>query len=308
MVQINRLVRLLSPASEDSAKWRHHAEGSANNVSKSDRDKVFQQKCLDCDISTTEHTQRNDEHVSNTVIKTKSDKGGNWEVDSSHLARHGGTARCHVHSHANQPVAEKTANESNVPWKRALGSGNGSRSWAGRQSTALEGKIGQEKRPHKVSCIRSNPVLDQIFLFDFPFLISSSNKGRISGEEFSSGNQSHDKAERQPKASKNDLLKTRIFGSNSWACSSNSDGEVRPECNMATGDNAKFENIYPRLRSFSYSSSHSTLIQGGRGLELGWGCSNSTSAHAKGGRSSHFRRFGNWRARLDYCEGRTGAS
>mmetsp|Transcript_9055 Transcript_9055/g.13433 ORF Transcript_9055/g.13433 Transcript_9055/m.13433 type:complete len:203 (+) Transcript_9055:147-755(+) len=178
------LLLLLEPFSKGSSEGCHDKESTSYNVTKSDRDKIFHEHILDSDLSSSQDSKRNHEHVGNRVVKTKSDEGTNGEPNSSHLSNQRSAAGCHVDSHAHKPVAEDSTDKGNIEWKRALGCGDSDGSWCVSESSGLEGQVSKKKRSNKVTSVRGNPVLCKILLSCLPFSDSGSYKSSVSSEEF----------------------------------------------------------------------------------------------------------------------------
>ena len=68
------LLLLLSPVAECKSKRSHDTESSSNNVSQRNRNEILHKHLLDCDVSSTEDTKRDHEHIGNTKKGTLNEK------------------------------------------------------------------------------------------------------------------------------------------------------------------------------------------------------------------------------------------
>lgn len=118
-------------------------------------------------------SQEMSNRASSPVVQTKCNEGRDGEPDSSHLSNHSRASRCHVHSHAHEPVAENSTNKRNVPWQVGFGGGNGNRGGSTSESPALECKVCQQERSDEVANVGSHPALNQVLQFNLPFFVCS---------------------------------------------------------------------------------------------------------------------------------------
>ena len=61
---------ILEPFAQGCSVRRHCTQSTSNYIAKSDRDQVLGKHLANRDLSTTEHTEWNDEHVCDRVIQS----------------------------------------------------------------------------------------------------------------------------------------------------------------------------------------------------------------------------------------------
>ena len=201
----NLLLLLLQPTSEGGAERGHNAKHAANNVAKSDGKEVAGKELAEGDLSTTEHTKRDHEHVGNAVLKAKSNKGRNGEPNGGHLADQTGAAGCHVDGHAHEPVAHDATNKCLLEGERCLHGGDIDRSRKSTESSRCICEVGEEERTDKVADVAGNPRLGQFSLGTLTLHERGTNKSGIASEKFAASDERHDEAERKAESAENDL-------------------------------------------------------------------------------------------------------
>lgn len=199
------LVLALEPLSKGRAIESHDTERSTNNVSEGNGEEILHEEIGDRNLCATHHSQGNDEHVGNGVIKSKRHERRDGEPDGNHLASERRAARCHVHSHADEPVAEDAADKGSLEGQRALGGGNGSTGGGVAEGSRFVREVGKEERSDEVTGVGSDPVFDEIGAGGLALHRSGGDKGGVSSEELSSSDQGHYETERKAEGTKDDL-------------------------------------------------------------------------------------------------------
>ena len=200
---------LAPPATIGGAKGSHDAKDATDNVSESDWNDGLDHHLGNTNFGSTHDSEGDDEHVGDRVVQAKGDKGRDGEPDGRHLAGHAAASGGHVDSHADEPVAEDSADKGHAKGKGALGRGNGGSGRGVTEGFAREGQPGEEKGSDKVSEPRGDPTLDEFSPLGLSLVDSGSDECRVAGEELSSRDESHDETEWQAKGTEDHLDPTR---------------------------------------------------------------------------------------------------